>query len=199
MYDSTRRKALRAGALCVGSALTGCSGPAHLGVTDLDGPEREDENGETHFTFERGGGRVLTLTVQFHQGYRPSVNQFPIRLSVWHREGTRLDSLQYHLYRADRSQDFSEFYLRTPSGTPFPEMVFQRDRNGQGIRIDVPDLGFQGSGTVSLDLIVEPDSPDDTPEAITLGIESEFRLAETSPLGRNFRAQVAQDVELSLG
>lgn len=198
MDSISRRNALRAGALGLGATLAGCSGPAHLGTTDLTDLGRNDEDGETHFTFRRGGEDYLTLSVQYHQGYRQSVNQLPVRLSTWHRDGTRLNSLRYHLFRADRAQEFSEFYLQTPGGKPFPEMTFQRDRNGRGIHLEVPDLDFQGRGTVSLDFIIEPDRPNDASGPFTLGIEAGFRLAETSPLGRDFKADLLQDVELPL-
>jgi hypothetical protein len=198
MGDFSRRQALRAGVLGLGAGLAGCSGPAHLGTADLTDLERNDQDGETHFTFRRSGEDYLTLSVQYHEGYRPSANQLPIRLSTWHREGTRLNALQYHLYRADQAQEFSEFYLKTPGGQPFPEMTFHRDRNGRGIRLEIPDLDFQGSGTVSLDFIIEPDRSHDESGPFILGINAEYRLAETSPLGRDFKADLAQQVELPL-
>ncbi|WP_254280676.1 hypothetical protein [Haloarcula marina] len=198
MFKISRRKALSVGGLALGSALAGCAGPAHLGTTELTNPERNEEDGETHFTFRRDGDDYLTLSVLSQEDYRSSVNQLPIRLSVSHRDGTVLNSLTYHLYRADRDQEFSEFYLRTPGGAPFPEMTFQRDSNGRGIRLAVPDLDFQGSGTVSFDFIIEPDRPAESTGPFVLGLNAEFRLSETSPLGRDFKASVSQDVELAL-
>lgn len=198
MEGISRRNVLRAGGLGLGVTLPGCAGPAHLGTTDLTDLERVDEDGETHFTFRRGGDDYLTLSLQYHQGYRPSVNQLPVRLSTWHRDRTRLTSLRYHLYRADRAQEFSDFYLRTPGGSPFPEIVFQRDRNGRGIHLEIPDLDFQGRGTVSLDFIIEPDRSNDTSGPFVLGIEADFRLAATSPLGRDFAASLSEHVELSV-
>lgn len=198
MDGISRRRAIRAGALGLGATLAGCSGPAHLGTTDLTELERNDEDGDTHFTFRRGGDDYLTLSVQY-RGYRPSVDQLHVRLSTWHRDGTRLDSLRYHLFRADQAQEFSEFYLRTPGGSPFPEMTFQRDSDGRGVHLEVPDLDFQGQGTVSFDFIIEPDRSTDAPESFVLGIGAGFRLAETNPLGRNFNASVSQDVELPVG
>lgn len=130
--------------------------------------------------------------------YRPSVNQLPFRLSTWHRDGTRLDSLRYHLYQADRNPQFSEFYVRTPGGTPWPEMTFERDRTGRGVHLDVPDLGVQGSGTVSLSFLLEPDESARSSESFELGIGATFRLSETSRLGRDYRAQINQSVELLL-
>lgn len=198
MQRISRREALHAGVLGIGATLAGCAGPAHLGTTDLTDLRRNDEDGETHFTFRRAGKDYLTLSVQYHQGYRSSVNQLPVRLSTWHRDGTRLNSLRYHLFRGDRGQEFSEFYLQTPGGKPFPEMTFQRDMNGNGIHLEIPDLDFQGSGTVSLDFIIEPDRSNDASGPFVLGIEAGFGLAETSPLGRDFNAGVSQEVELPL-
>jgi|AntRauTorcE11898_2_1112593.scaffolds.fasta_scaffold02804_5 hypothetical protein len=198
MNDISRRKVLAAGVLGLGASLTGCAGPAHLGTTELSEPERTDKDGETHFTFQRSGDDYLTLSVQYHEGYRSSTNQLPIRLSTWHRDRPRLNSLRYHLYRVDRDQQFSEFFLRTPTGNPFPEITFQRDRNGRGIRLDVPDLDFQGSGTVSFDFIIEPDRPIDASGSFVLGLNADFRLSETSPLGQDFKASVSQDIELPL-
>lgn len=192
----SRRTALRAGVLGVGTTLAGCSGPAHLGTSELTDLDRDDEDRETHFTFRRGGEDQLTLSVLYHQGYRPSVNQLPLRLSTWHRDGTRLNSLRYHLFRADRAQEFSEFYLRTPGGVPFPELTLKRDRNGQGVHLDIPDLGFQGRGTVTLDFIIEPARQNDASGPFRLGVDAGFRLAETSPLGRDFEAELSREVEL---
>jgi hypothetical protein len=77
-------------------------------------------------------------------------------------------------------------------------MTFQRDRNGHGIHIDIPDLDFQGRGTVTLDFIIEPDRPNNASGPFMLGINAGFRLSERSPLGRDFKADVSQDVELPL-
>jgi hypothetical protein len=190
-----RGDGLGAGIVDLGAWVAGCAGPAHLGVTEMDAPDRSDEDGETHLTFERDGEEYLTLTAGYSEGYRESVNQYPFRLSTSHREGTRLDSLSYRLYRANRAQQFSEFYLRTHGGTPWPELTLQRDRDGQGVRLAVPDLGFQGTGTVSLDFIVQPDQPSTASDPFVLGLDATFRLSDTSPFGRDYRARATEDVE----
>lgn len=198
MTNVSRRQLLGTCAVGLGSALAGCSGPLHLGVTGLGEPSRTTEDRETNLAFRRDGEEYLTLSVLQRSSPQSSRTQLRFRLSTSHRDGTRLGSMRYHLYLADRDQDFSEFYLQTPGGRPWPEMTFERDKDGRGVHVNVPDLGFQGTGTVSLDFILEPDAVDDGATSVALGLDASFRLSDTDPFGRNYRAETSQTVALEL-
>jgi hypothetical protein len=82
----------------------------------------------------------------------PQTGLIFVRFSVWHLGNTELDSLYLRFSAANPMQ----IYLEMPGGYPWSPIVFHQDRDGKGIIFRVDDLGFQGSGTVTLDFLLRP-------------------------------------------
>jgi hypothetical protein len=47
-------------------------------------------------------------------------------------------------------------YLEMPEGYPWSPIKFHQDHDGQSIIFEVDDLGFQGSGTVTVNFLIRP-------------------------------------------
>jgi hypothetical protein len=82
----------------------------------------------------------------------PQTGLVPIRFSIWHSTSTELDSLHLKFSAANPMQ----MYLEMPGGYPWSSINFHQDRDGKSIIFGVDDLGFQGSGTVTLDFLLRP-------------------------------------------
>lgn len=141
-------------------------------------------------------GNSSSVLLQFHNEdesvtlaadvriYQLDNNMYGLSVRSSHTEGvdTKLDSLDLTLNVARRS--LPEVALRTPGGHPWEPIHLQQTTDGQGVTLEVPDLGFQGTGTVSLDFLVGPYQPDDIPESIWVdfnaGLHREERIQLTS-------------------
>ncbi len=78
---------------------------------------------------------------------------YRLMIEVWHQEKTILDSLslEFNTLRPAKA-----LWMETPSGYPWPPLEYrsslgpgQDDVTG-GVIVHIPDLGFQGKGTVRL-------------------------------------------------
>jgi hypothetical protein len=49
-----------------------------------------------------------------------------------------------------------QVYLEMPEGYPWSPINFHQDSDGKSVIFGVDDLGFQGSGTVTLDFLMRP-------------------------------------------
>lgn len=100
--------------------------------------------------------------------YELQNNSYAVSVRTSHTEGvdTHLDSIRLKLNVAGES--VPEVALRAPSGHPWEPIHFGQSDDGQGVTLDVPDLGFQGTGTVVLDFIVGPYHEGDVPKSIWL-------------------------------
>ena len=198
MSPHSRRDALRLGSLGIGASLAGCLGDVPgFGPVDLGGPERTDHSGSTAFEFFRDGERLLGFTVLYPTGYRAETGELRFELEAWHADGTHLDGLNYHIWMSLGDGSYVEYYLRTPGGFPWPNLHFQRDRNGAGIHLDVPDLGEQGGATVRFDLVADiHEKPANLPETIPLAVDAELALSEEGFAGRDYRASAGGTVEI---
>lgn len=101
-----------------------------------------------------------------------SDNMYDLRIRTSHTDGadTHLDSLRLRLDPG--KQPIPEVALRTPGGHPWEPIHFQRTSDGQAVMVDVPDLGFQGTGTVSLEFLVGPYPSGEAPEHITIDFDA---------------------------
>ena len=82
----------------------------------------------------------------------PQTGLISIRFSIWHLETTELDSL----YLKFSATNPTQMYLEMPRGYPWSPINFHQDTDGKSTIFRVDDLGFQGSGTVTLDFLLRP-------------------------------------------
>lgn len=74
-----------------------------------------------------------------------------VKVSIWHDELTKLDSLTLIF----SSNDLLVLALETPKGLPWPSMDFHRTSDGKGSILNIADLGFQGEGTITVDFLLQ--------------------------------------------
>jgi len=96
----------------------------------------------------------------------------PVKFSIWHLQGTELDSLSLVFSSID---PFS-LALETPEGLPWPSMNFHKTSDGRGVVLEVADLGFQGEGTVTLDFILQLFT-----KQLDLSLSIKFSLHDEAP------------------
>lgn len=82
----------------------------------------------------------------------PQTGLVSMRFSIWHLDATQLDSLHLGFSAAN----FMQTYLEMPEGYPWSPIKFHQDHDGQSIIFEVDDLGFQGSGTVTVNFLIRP-------------------------------------------
>ncbi|WP_101295434.1 hypothetical protein [Halegenticoccus soli] len=170
-----RRQFLPAVALGA-TVLSGCSQftTAESSAVTLSDPDTENDGDETHLTFRRGDELLLVTTIR-HDVYEDD-RFHPLRVSAWHADGTGLDGFRYRFaVLPDDPEHASEVYLNAPGGPEFPEVHFRNDRNGRTI-VEVDDLGAQGQGTLTTELVLQ--TVGDRPPR-KLAVDVEFELSET--------------------
>lgn len=82
----------------------------------------------------------------------PQTGLVSIRFSIWHVASAELDSLYLRFSATNPMQ----MYLEMPQGYPWSPINFHQDSDGKSTIFRVDDLGFQGSGTVTLDFLLRP-------------------------------------------
>jgi len=97
------------------------------------------------------GKRVADFFVRFPNLVYGGLTEIPAMVSIWHEQGTKLKSLKLVF----SSDDFLSVALDVPEGYPWPNIEFHRTIDSKGILFYVADLGFQGTGTVTLEFFVE--------------------------------------------
>ena len=101
-----------------------------------------------------------------------STSPTSVLFSIWHAEGTKLDSLTLVF----SSNDIFFLALQTPEGLPWPSMNFHKRSDGKGVVLDIPDMGFQGEGTVTLKFFLQL-----TSDHLDLNIHVKFSLHKVPP------------------
>lgn len=91
----------------------------------------------------------------------------PVLVQIWHSEETELDSMFLKFFAGT---GFIEAYLEVPGGS-WPPIYFHQSRDGKGTVLEVDDLGFQGSGTVTLHFLLEA-----FPEQPSFNFEAKFSM-----------------------
>jgi len=97
-----------------------------------------------------GGVRVANIYIRAE---RPALQALdvPVLVSIWHSEETELDSLFLKFY----GTHYIQVYLEVPGGS-WPSIDFRQTSDGKGASFEVDDLGFQGTGTVTLEFLLRP-------------------------------------------
>jgi len=102
------------------------------------------------------------------------VSTTPTRIlfSIWHPEKTKIDSLTIIF----SSNDFFSLALIAPEGFPWPRTDFHKTSDGRGVILNIPNLEFQGEGTVTLEFFLQPAS-----NHLDLNIRIKFSLHGEPP------------------
>jgi len=120
--------------------------------------------------FDSSGNDLAHLYIRI-----PSeVSTAPTRIlfSIWHAEGTKLDSLTL-IFSSD---EFFSLALIAPEGFPWPGMDFHKTSDGRGVILSIPDLELQGEGTVTLEFFLQLAS-----DYLDLNIRIKFSLHREPP------------------
>jgi len=107
----------------------------------------------------------------------------PALVSIWHERGTMLKSLKLVF----SSSDFFSMALEVPGGYPWPSVEFHRTSDDKGVLFYAADLGFQGTGTVTLEFSLEMQS---TQRRLDLNVYVQFTMQKDAPF--TFSRQVAE-------
>lgn len=147
----SRRRLLAGTGTALSTALAGCSA---LPSRTLADPEREERSRTTILNYYVDGDRVaeVAMTDLWRAEDAYGHWQFPFRTNVWHADGYTLESLRY-VFRPRGVDHPPEFYLQRPGGYPWEPIEFARGDDPHETILEVPDLGFQGRGSVAFELI----------------------------------------------
>lgn len=109
-----------------------------------------------------------------------------VLFSMWHAEGTKLDSLTLVF----SSNDMFLLLLIAPESRPWPRTDFHKTGDGRGIILDIPNLELQGEGTVTLEFFLQQDS-----DHLDLNISVKFSLHKKPPFSfTRYTAESSLDV-----
>jgi len=97
-----------------------------------------------------GGVQVADIYIRAEHP-APQAIDAPVLVSIGHSEETELDSL----FLKFSGTNYIQVYLEVPSGS-WPSIHFQQTSDGKGVVFKVDDLGFQGTGTVTLQFRLTP-------------------------------------------
>jgi hypothetical protein len=80
-------------------------------------------------------------------------NVCSVQVSIWHEEGTTVDEISLTFDPILRDA----LALQTPGGYPWPLAEFQATQDGRGVIYNIPDAGFQGTGTMNFEFYIRKD------------------------------------------
>lgn len=148
-----RRQYLAGAAVAAGVGLAGCSA---VSADHLTPTEEQTEDNTVHLLYH-DDDRIATLSLigQWHEDTHD--RYFPLRVHLWKEEDLDADSLRYEFRTPGLTvRDHAPaFYLERLGGSPWEPVQFSRDEDGDATVLDISELGFQGRGSVTVDLLVE--------------------------------------------
>lgn len=188
-----RRRVLAASVTGIGVALTGCSGLVRETITLTD-PETElqDDGREKYLTYRHDDDRIVTIGLDQRTVPASLTDQFGFRISVSHSDETKIESFQVDLRVPRSSVDPpADIYFESPSGGLWPTITFQEVEN-RWTHIALTDTGELGSGTITLETIIDPHSV----PAEEVGIRVELELSTSgSPPNRTYGVDTSTEFE----
>ncbi len=136
--------------LASGSLILASSMEMFMFVESLKVEEFKPENDDSYVADVLDSGvRVANIYIRAEHP-RPQTLDVPVLISIWHSKETELDSLLLKLYA---ETGHIEVYLKNPTGS-WPPIRFCQTPDAKGATIEVYDLGFQGTGTVTLSFLL---------------------------------------------
>ncbi len=127
--------------------------PIYLFTETLRVGEVEEEDGEHIIRiYNDDGDDIAHIALITGMITLPSQNMTSIRLSIWHQPETHLDSLQISFTPSIIHHPF-HVYLETPPGGEWKPI--KTDSSGNTHVYSFPDLGTYGTGTVTLDFLIQ--------------------------------------------
>jgi hypothetical protein len=121
---------------------------------------------------------------------------FHLRVSIQQEPATRLGSLRLtfeHLSPGPVTPP-PMVALAPPPGFPWPAIEFHTNRNAEAVVLNVPDLGEQGQGTVTLDFYLGPAlNQPELPETLLVSLDFTLRGDQLLTLTQR-RGQAEVDV-----
>lgn len=166
-------------------AISGCSAATNRSVGEA---EVDDRDRSTIHNYYAGDDRIAEVSLSEFSGAEAHRWRYPIRLTVWHGDGLRLESLTY-TFRPDSRV---ELYLKRPDGYPWEEITFSRGDDPGTTVLEVPDLGFQGRGSVAFELLLAVFDED----PFTFRVEYEASIDSERFLGRGY--ELEDEIERTL-
>ncbi len=76
-------------------------------------------------------------------------------VSIWPEEGATVDEMSLEFSPLRRHDALA---LVTPGGYPSPLAQYESTPDGNGVIYGIPDLGFQGTGTLKFEFLLRKDS-----------------------------------------
>lgn len=119
--------------------------------------------------------RVAGIFVRFPRLVYGGLTDVPMLVSIWHESGRLLHSLKLVF----SSNDFLRIALEVPEGYPWSSLEFHRTNNGKDVVFYVADLGVQGTGTVTLNFLVEMPS---NQQNIDFNFYAQITMQKSGPL-----------------
>jgi len=110
-----------------------------------------------------------------------SATSIPVLVSIWHEEGTKLNSLELVF----SSGKILSMALEVAGGYPGSGLEFHRTSDGRGVVFKVPDLGLYGTGTVTVEFLTEF-----YVDSLDLDVFLHFTMQRDAPL--TFSKQIAE-------
>jgi len=95
------------------------------------------------------GVRVANIYIRAEHP-SPQAFDVPVLVSIWHSEETELDSL----FLKFSGTNYIEINLEAPNYQP--SIYFHKTGDGKGAVFKLDDLGFYGTGTVTLQFLLTP-------------------------------------------
>lgn len=174
--------------------LAGCTGLQ--GSQALFNPDISRDDSEVVMAFGEAGNHVARSTIMYDGNPPGSEMVASLKLRMWHREGTTVDTLQVRLRDAvPGPEPPPSVFLAVPENTGFPEVNLYTTTDGSARVIEIPDLGELGGGTFGLDFFVVPHT-DRRPVPVWLSMDA--RLTEEGVLGSEYSLEGTTDIEIPM-
>lgn len=147
---------------------------------------RFESNGDGDYSADvlDGNVRVAGIFVRFPSLVYGGLTRVPMRVSIWHESDMQLHSLKLTF----SSNNFLQIALEVPDGYPWSSLEFHRMKSDMNrVEFYVADLGIQGTGTVTLDFLVEMSSSQQT---MNFDFYAQITMQKNAPLV--FSRQIAE-------
>lgn len=124
--------------------------------------------GDDSYSVNVTDGGVRTANIYIRAEHRLPQSVFiPVLVSIWHSQDTELDSLLLKF----TGTHFIDAFIEAPGGSPWKGFHFENTPDAKGTYFQIGDLGFQGTGTVTLRFLLT-----DYYDATSFHFEAQFTM-----------------------